>query len=443
MSMPDSSDTPADDVFVPREVNRSLEDPARYQPGGYHPIAIDDELHDGRYRVIHRISHGAYSTVWMAMDQRHQSDGRGAYAGHVAVKIGTARYDDREASLLRRLHDTPKSHLCDRDLATADLDVSRFVVAVLDEFDIHGPNGTHHCVVTELLGPTIAAVMDCSAIQGWGRLPRDIVRRTAVQCAEALVSLHCQGIVHADLHPRNIAFALTVDIHAWSVEEVYEALGHPITVSMQEALEGAFGAAPQSSEISAHQPQYLVHPPLVSRFWALCSSSPSNIRLIDFTESFAVPFMGRLPGTARNVAAPELLLRLPSEVTPAIDVWALGCVIFRVVSEDSPFGGLNGPLGDYLATIMLSLGGETSMPDRFMDAFRECGTMTWAQYPGREESNWDEKFTRLREDPVTALGQEDESVLRKVVGAALLVDPRERASAAEILALLLQGWPNI
>jgi hypothetical protein len=144
----------------------------------------------------------------MAMDQHHQSsaDGRGTRARYVAVKIGTARYDTREASLLRRLHDNPKSQsrggfsrVCSLDVAAGDTahDMSPFVVAILDEFDIHGPNGTHHCVVTELLGPSIDAVMDCEAIEGWGRLPTGIARRTAVQCAEALVSLHSQGIVHA------------------------------------------------------------------------------------------------------------------------------------------------------------------------------------------------------------------------------------------------------
>ncbi|KAA8912217.1 hypothetical protein FN846DRAFT_996557 [Sphaerosporella brunnea] len=337
MSVPDSSDTPADDVFASLEVNHSLEDPVRYQPEGYHPIAPPSPTRE---------------------------TGRHSFA------LGTSRRPTR-----------PKTHgLC-------------------------GNFG---------LG---------SAAEEY---------RSEDRGAEALVSLHSQGIVHADFHTRNISFALTVDIHGWSVEEVYEALGHPITVSMHEALECASDPAPQSSQISAHQPH----------------SSPSNIRLIDFTESFAMPFsfseeMGQLPGTPCSVAAPELLLRLSSEVTPAIDVWALGCVIYRVVSDDSPFGGLNGPLGDYLARIMLSLGGETSIPGRFMDAFRECGTMTWAQWPGRDESNWDEKFTRSREDPVEALGQEDETVLRKVVGTSLLIDARERASAAEILALLLQGWPNI
>jgi hypothetical protein len=204
MSGSDYSDTPTDDEFATCEFNHSLEDPARYQPGGYHPIAIGDELHDGRYRVIHRISHGAYSTVWMAMDQHHQSsaDGRGTRARYVAVKIGTASYENKEASLLRRL--------CSPDLAMADTahDVSRCVVAILDEFEIHGPNGTHHCVVTELLGPSIDAVMDCSAIEGCGRLPTGIARRTAVQCAEALVSLHSQGIVHAGTHHRRRCYRI-------------------------------------------------------------------------------------------------------------------------------------------------------------------------------------------------------------------------------------------
>jgi serine/threonine protein kinase len=243
-------------------------------------------------------------------------------------------------------------------------------------------------------------------------------------------------------------FALTVDIHRWSVEEVYAALGDPITVSMDDALQSVFCRAPHSEPESPHQPQYLVYPPLVSRFWALCSSSPSNIRLIDFTESFPVPFSpsaenGRLPGTPRSVAAPELLLKLPSEVTPAIDVWALGCVIYRLVSADVPFDGVDDPLGDCLADIMLSLGGEMNIPGRFMDAFRESGAMISAQKPGRHDLDWDEKFTMSREDRGIALGKEDEAVLRKVISTAFVIDPGARASAAEILALLLQGWQNM
>jgi serine/threonine-protein kinase SRPK3 len=39
-----------------------------YRPGGYHPVEIGDELHNSRYRILHRLGHGAFSTVWLAQN---------------------------------------------------------------------------------------------------------------------------------------------------------------------------------------------------------------------------------------------------------------------------------------------------------------------------------------------------------------------------------------
>lgn len=41
----------------------------RYRAGGYHPVHLGDELKENRYRIIHKLGWGAYSTVWLAMDQ--------------------------------------------------------------------------------------------------------------------------------------------------------------------------------------------------------------------------------------------------------------------------------------------------------------------------------------------------------------------------------------
>lgn len=42
----------------------------RYRKGGYHPIGLGDLLKDGRYKILHKLGWGGYSTVWAARDRR-------------------------------------------------------------------------------------------------------------------------------------------------------------------------------------------------------------------------------------------------------------------------------------------------------------------------------------------------------------------------------------
>ena len=57
--------SPLDFYFAGPEV----ESPDRYRPGGYHPVHLGDVYHQ-RYRVIHKLGFGTYSTVWLARDLR-------------------------------------------------------------------------------------------------------------------------------------------------------------------------------------------------------------------------------------------------------------------------------------------------------------------------------------------------------------------------------------
>lgn len=42
----------------------------RYRKGGYHPVSLGEYLKAGRYKVLHKLGWGGYSTVWAARDQR-------------------------------------------------------------------------------------------------------------------------------------------------------------------------------------------------------------------------------------------------------------------------------------------------------------------------------------------------------------------------------------
>jgi serine/threonine-protein kinase SRPK3 len=169
----------------------NLESLDRYMVGGYHPVHIGDELDDGRYLVLHRLGSGHFSTVWLAQyvsPGSRPSDSPGCR--YVAIKIFTAdlhpdKYDGD------RLWDLRESSLDTNDSAIKD--GLRYVVTVLDEFEICGPNGTHHALVMELLGPSVASVIYQQPI------PVELSRRIILQIAKALASLHSFGMVHGGL----------------------------------------------------------------------------------------------------------------------------------------------------------------------------------------------------------------------------------------------------
>jgi serine/threonine protein kinase len=85
----------------------TLENFGNYKLGGYHPIEIGDELHNGCYRILHRLGYGSYSTVWLALNQRFdmESEPRSRY---VAIKVLIANASDAkyDGSIMRylRLH---------------------------------------------------------------------------------------------------------------------------------------------------------------------------------------------------------------------------------------------------------------------------------------------------------------------------------------------------
>ncbi|MCJ1403024.1 hypothetical protein MMC11_006246, partial [Xylographa trunciseda] len=89
----------------------NVEDGEKYRRGGYHPIHLGDTFNDGRYRVLHKLGYGGFSTVWLARDANQDR--------LVSLKVLTAEASRRptEFKLLRRLDEyaqgdiTPKNVL--------------------------------------------------------------------------------------------------------------------------------------------------------------------------------------------------------------------------------------------------------------------------------------------------------------------------------------------
>lgn len=71
---------------------------------------------------------------------------------------------------------------------------SQHIVRLLDDFSHVGPNGVHTCVVLELLGPNIPAVIEAQFADA--RLPGAIAKRTCKEVLLALAFLHEHRIGH-------------------------------------------------------------------------------------------------------------------------------------------------------------------------------------------------------------------------------------------------------
>ena len=147
-----------------------------YREGGYHPIRLGDEFSQGRYRVIHKLGYGSFSTVWLARDHTENR--------YVSLKVITAAASklNLEAKIWHRMHRGNVNH-----------PGRSFILSLLDEFSIDGPNGRHRCIVSEVVGINIA---DAKEVHEDEMLPLEIARKITPQIASGVAYMHSCGVVH-------------------------------------------------------------------------------------------------------------------------------------------------------------------------------------------------------------------------------------------------------
>ncbi|EDW01828.1 SRSF protein kinase 1 [Drosophila grimshawi] len=158
-----------------------------YCKGGYHPVNIGD-LFNGRYHVIRKVGWGHFSTVWLCWDLQEKR--------YVAIKIvkSAQHFADTakdEIKILRAVRDTDP------------LNPGREkTVQMFDDFKITGVNGTHICMVFEMLGDNLLKLIRKSNYRG---IPLENVKSITRQILEGLDYLHsCCKIVHTDIKPENV-----------------------------------------------------------------------------------------------------------------------------------------------------------------------------------------------------------------------------------------------
>lgn len=150
------------------------------------------DLFNGRYHVIRKLGWGHFSTVWLSWDIQGKK--------FVAMKVvkSAEHYTETALDEIRLLKSVRNSDPNDPN--------GEMVVQLLDDFKISGVNGTHICMVFEVLGHHLLKWIIKSNYQG---LPLPCVKKIIQQVLQGLDYLHTKcRIIHTDIKPENILLSV-------------------------------------------------------------------------------------------------------------------------------------------------------------------------------------------------------------------------------------------
>ncbi|KAF9075286.1 kinase-like domain-containing protein [Rhodocollybia butyracea] len=294
---------------------------------------IGDELAQGRYRIIHKLGYGGFSTTWLARDQ-HKNILVALKALRASASVETDTVDGtiRDVAIPQKLHSA---------LPTSDL-----FRQVYDSFVVEGPNGLHGILILPFAGPSIHSIL-MESLDERVKLPGDLGRKVAKQMAIALYEMHRLGFVNGDLTTSNVLFRVIDPILGWSDAEVYHYLGDPLTDEVKSTSGDPCGP---------HVPRELVQPVDHLIFFEQTLLLQENIVVIDFGQSYEVasPPKNYRPGTKMNYTSPETFYE--DRAGMEADVWALGCAIYEIRTGYHLFTMFAGDRGEILGEIFRTLG---------------------------------------------------------------------------------------
>ncbi|PVH87328.1 putative srpk [Cadophora sp. DSE1049] len=394
-----------------------VENLGEYKPGGFHPVHLGDKLKAGRYRVINKIGHGSFSTVWLAEDEDVAPNRYVALSVH---RAGESQSQDNEERLQATNHIKILRHLSESDLSHSG---RANVLLPLDTFDLSGPNGQHFCMVTSVQGQSLSMVFKRKSGLGSEVLPLEKAKRAVLDTVRAFAFVHEHGIIHGDLHPGNLLLSLSGSEN-WTVQEM-EAVYESSKTSPVVRNDG--------KPLPDNVPRYGVEEAL-GRL-SNVSLYTGAIKLADFGFAF---FEGNPPNEI-DFLGPYIVPEqyCPGHIGRPCDIWTLGCAIYLLLSGRDLFGIPDDSTGVVFSNITAMLG---EPPDYILESWRRITIpdLEVRSTPVKELPVWIQEI-RSGNDSLRMKNRQDEfsdrdiSVLANLLSIMLRYEPSERPTIQAVL----------
>ncbi|KAI9933897.1 hypothetical protein MW887_004969 [Aspergillus wentii] len=370
-----------------------------YEPGGYHPVKIGDYFLN-RYRIVHKLGHGTYSTIWLAQDETSNKN--------VAVKVCRASFNALEIGMLAKLS-APSS---DRGRA--------IIPSILDRFNIQGPNGDHVCLVTS---PARMSVSDAKKESWISLFQLEVARAIAAQLVIAVQYIHSQRFVHGDLHQGNILFLPSCEFTAeLPTEKIYKKYGEPEFEPVNR-LDG--------QKLPTGVPEHGVVPIWLGEASENVTLLESRILLSDFGEAFSPAQEKKFESHAPLlIRPPEARFEPTKSLTSSSDIWSLACTIWDIIAQKTLFEGIMTDEDDMTCQQIGLLG---PLPTEWQEKHGE--SIHQSKYLNRSlEGHFEKTVQKARiRARMPSLGSEEQNALLSMFRSMLSFKPENRPSAQQVL----------
>ncbi|KIP04132.1 hypothetical protein PHLGIDRAFT_206381 [Phlebiopsis gigantea 11061_1 CR5-6] len=362
-------------------------------------VARRGDCLQGRYRIQVKLGGGVHSNTFLVVDERNAEK-----PSYRAVKVlsrdatrdclGGDKYM-LEVDVMQRLRESGEHDTLPH---------------LRDMFEIYeAKTPVHICLVMDVLGSDLGAFRRLSPNKS---LPPYTVRVIVKQILDALAHLHSIGIVHTDIKPDNMLFRTWMgddDISKW-------LRGIPFN---KDVLDDS-------------------HPldNLPSVTWNCPPHVAQNIK-VALVDLGSAQLLGQPPTvnqfSAFSLRAPEVILH--SDFTPAVDIWAIGCIVFEMLVGRWLFhpvdGGEDWSLEDDHLAKMMEFTGERFPQDMITraqfgsDYFDKKGSLHRVSdlFPVSIED-------ALRNYDI--LSSEEIGPAADFIRACIRLDPRDRPTAKEL-----------
>ncbi|QRW07123.1 Serine/threonine-protein kinase [Ceratobasidium sp. AG-Ba] len=272
---------------------------------GYFRAWLGMQLENGRYCILRKLGWGAFSSVWLVRDFESN--------GYAALKIMT-----REATLRLEAGESDETRMLEK-VASADPTHigKRHVVEHYSTFKITSPEGSHQCIVMEVLGASVDELRRHSRY----RLPIGLVKTIIRQVLLGLDYLHMScAIIHTDIKFDNLLLLL---------DDLPSIVAQTIVVSPSKSYQGFPSLGPS--------PYMIESQPIISSLDSLDLNRVA-IKIADLGEAHwsHQHFADKIQPLA--LRAPEVILGHPWDT--AVDIWSLGCLTIELLTR-SPLFAIN------------------------------------------------------------------------------------------------------